>query len=446
MRLLSLILTLISLHNSTDLYADQLGESIFQKGLGRDGREISASLPGQVSLQGEAVACIGCHGEGGQGGGESFVTAPNIRWNAITQRFAERKAGSSRNSYDKNTFTNAVNKGVSAEGSLLDPIMPRFNMTSDEIEALINYLATSDQNKTTALPVALSLMPTKGISKLADALAVNMLACSDLTPGTHLWPLEVIRFKSPEDAIYRLQSRLASGRIRFIVAPFIAGWETAYINLMAQFSTATLMPFTPLDLPEDKGFFLAFPGLQKQLRALIDEAVARKINHLSVLTSGGDILADTLYQQTSEYSLTKGVQLHRGFESSMDNHKSPAALLILSPLNSVIEQIKAVKQGQNILTLIPAPYFDPSLGEALPKWLIAYPYPPQSSGDKRNWQPLLARWSTAVCSILAMASENQNSEWWKANSQLIIHKIEDDKKQDIRLIPEHALVLPWPEN
>ncbi|MDH5480912.1 MAG: hypothetical protein OEX11_09160, partial [Nitrosomonas sp.] len=54
-----------------------LGKSIYHEGIGRDGREIGATLHDSVPITGASVACAGCHGQEGEGSAEAFIRAPN---------------------------------------------------------------------------------------------------------------------------------------------------------------------------------------------------------------------------------------------------------------------------------------------------------------------------------------------------------------------------------
>lgn len=426
---------------STPVYADDLGFSIYQYGLGRDNREITASLPGQISLQGEAVACAGCHGKDLLGGGESFVSAPSLRWQSLTQPFSARKAGKVSKAYDKSHFIRAISQGISAGDRPLDPMMPRFSLASDEIEALIAYLQAADKPVEQTTAMALSLLPATGISKLADALAINIQTCSGLNPGTRLWPLQLLHYKNPADAVKQLRERLQTGQVRFIVAPFIAGWETTYLELLADYDVATLLPFTTQDMSDERQVYLALPGLQTQLKVLIDTAVHRKIKRLSVIAATDDARAEKLLAQLQDYASKQGVILEQNLSDTRPKN-ALRAILIISPLNRVMRKIEALQLNQDVLAMLPAPYFSPELAKQHPNWLIAYPYPPQNSADN-TWQSPLSRWSQASCQILAKSAEQPNLAWWLENQQNNEKKPAASSHNLENLVQHQAVVLPW---
>jgi cytochrome c553 len=430
-RLSGLSLLLLGFCHSP-VWAEDLGATIFQQGIGRDGREVIASLPGQVSLQGAAVACAGCHGQQAQGSKEGFVSAPAISWQALSMRWRTRNA-SDRTGFDKNRFHRAITQGLAADGRALDPIMPRFSLASDEIAALAAYLQHLDQQTAPKVAPALTLLPEAGTSKLADALLANLQACQGLAPGTRLWPLEVLRYKNPADAVHQLRQRLKAGAVRFLVAPFVDGWEADYGQLANDYQLTTLLPFSRMDLADQQRVFLALSGLQAQLRVLIDTAVSRNIRRLQVLSAAGDPLAASLIESLKPYAAQQAVELQTAVAAGNRPQKK-AALLMVSPLSLIAPQLDAPHVGHDSIALIPAAYFSPDLAGNLSNWLIAYPYSPQNPAEK-NWQSPLQRWSQAGCKILAKAAEQPDTAWWqdsRANAEFDA------------LIPKQAVVLAWP--
>lgn len=442
MKSLALLLGILILLVSTRIIAQSLGETIYRNGQGRDGRQINATLLGGVNLQGEAVACQGCHGKDGMGGGENFVNAPNIRWSNLSNHFQQRDVSKNQKYYDKKLFIRALNQGIKAGAQAIDPIMPRFDLATDEIEALIAFL-TDNEDPKNHVPVALTLLPEEGISKFADSLAVNIQSCELNVPGTHIWPLEIIRFKSIDEAIDKLQKRLASGSVKFIVAPFIVGWEQDYLEVMSKFQSPTLLAYTPLDLPENNNVYLAFPGLQKQLKALVDEAKNQNIKKLITVSSDEDSLADSLYQQIADYAKGKNIDLQRiSVNETYKLEKTTDAILIFSPFPTVMEKIKNLKNFKNTKKVfVPAIYFQPPSDNSF-KWLIAYPYPPKSSVVKKNWESPLSKWSAAVCSILKLTADKPDLSWWENKLGNTTTKTESIQKSDFGII-DNVPVLPW---
>lgn len=95
------------------------------------------------------LACADCHGPQGQGGRvhimmESFE-APSITWPALTEEeHGEHAEGEGHPPYTEETVKRAITQGVDPAGNRLDRIMPRWSMSSDDLDDLVDYLKTLD--------------------------------------------------------------------------------------------------------------------------------------------------------------------------------------------------------------------------------------------------------------------------------------------------------------
>ncbi len=79
------------------------------------------------------LACASCHGTDGRGGVHSMgmmqeMDAKDIRWSALEGEF------------DPEKFRLAVVEGKDPDGSQLSTDMPRWNIGSDDLADLIEYL------------------------------------------------------------------------------------------------------------------------------------------------------------------------------------------------------------------------------------------------------------------------------------------------------------------
>ena len=115
------------------------GELVFRTGTGADGRPIpSTSGPPMLT------SCAACHGDRGQGGQVRVmmrpVEAPNITWPELTA--AHHENGEEHPPYTEATLRRAITQGVNPAGDPLDPLMPRWQLSDEEWEALLAYLRT----------------------------------------------------------------------------------------------------------------------------------------------------------------------------------------------------------------------------------------------------------------------------------------------------------------
>lgn len=102
---------------------------------------------GSATRVAETAACANCHGRDGRGGTDGGVTAPAIRWSDLTKPYgAERPAGRRTAAYDVAALRRALESGVDASGRPLDRSMPRYAMTTVELDALAAYLRTLDSH------------------------------------------------------------------------------------------------------------------------------------------------------------------------------------------------------------------------------------------------------------------------------------------------------------
>lgn len=95
----------------------------------------SGGMVGGGMMNSGELTCATCHGP--QGRGEAYtlmgmrsVEAPDIRWSALQDEFTPE------------TFRLAVTQGQDPNGTELDPDMPRWQMSNDDLADLIDYLKT----------------------------------------------------------------------------------------------------------------------------------------------------------------------------------------------------------------------------------------------------------------------------------------------------------------
>jgi len=80
--------------------------------------------------------CAGCHGEDGRGGRPVPMLAivpPDIRYSALAGR-----------GYDDGLIARAIVAGLNARGQPLDPAMPRWQPSAQDLAALLAYLKALD--------------------------------------------------------------------------------------------------------------------------------------------------------------------------------------------------------------------------------------------------------------------------------------------------------------
>ena len=113
------------------------------------------------------------------GGGEAFIRAPDIRWLNLSKPYTARRAGAAGAPYDRRSFARAMRSGITAGGTRLDPVMPRFSLADDEVASLVAYLSVINDLaiRKESRVVVLGLLPTPGQNPAADSLALKMQKC-----------------------------------------------------------------------------------------------------------------------------------------------------------------------------------------------------------------------------------------------------------------------------
>jgi|GEM_PF-1249569 len=117
-----------------------LGARIYLDGLGADGRAVPRTAIGPGMMGG---GCVTCHDVDGQGGsframGRAYET-PAITYETLTSEHEHGESG-----WTDAEIRRALEDGVEPDGDELDPLMPRWDFTDEEFEALLDYLKELD--------------------------------------------------------------------------------------------------------------------------------------------------------------------------------------------------------------------------------------------------------------------------------------------------------------
>jgi mono/diheme cytochrome c family protein len=104
------------------------GQDIFQNGLDTSGVYIAAQ--GHTSTTTLNFTCAECHGIQGQGG-----VGPNITWTELT-------GPDNVPPYTVATLEQAITQGLDQNGNSLETTMPRFSMSSQDLDDFVSYIQT----------------------------------------------------------------------------------------------------------------------------------------------------------------------------------------------------------------------------------------------------------------------------------------------------------------
>ncbi|TDB38027.1 MAG: c-type cytochrome [Actinobacteria bacterium] len=115
-----------------------LGQQIYFTGADAAGPIPRAGGPSHMA---SARACVGCHGATGTGGSFGMMRnfeVPDIRYSALTSPHPEDDPPTP--AWTDADIARAIRDGVEPNGESLDAFMPRWDMTDDDMNAVIAYL------------------------------------------------------------------------------------------------------------------------------------------------------------------------------------------------------------------------------------------------------------------------------------------------------------------
>ncbi|MGH8477433.1 MAG: c-type cytochrome, partial [Methylococcales bacterium] len=124
-----------------------LGRALYQQGI-----RISPEADPNIVQIDQSLApmalftCAQCHGDRAQGRQESGIRAPGLTWDELSKPYAVPSGQHRRRApYNRETFARALILGIDPSGNELSPPMPRYRLESDEVAAMIEYLANIDR-------------------------------------------------------------------------------------------------------------------------------------------------------------------------------------------------------------------------------------------------------------------------------------------------------------
>lgn len=396
------------------------GAALFDRGLGRDGREIvGRSGAGDVALRGAAVACANCHGATAEGGGESWLRAPDLRWFALTKPYgAPRSDGSIRPPYDEAALARTLRTGLAPDGRRLDPAMPRFDLASDEVAALAAHLRRLDRAGGRP-PAAFLLAVVAPETEPSRQRREWISACHARYAQRSAAPLalRVERFADAEALAAAITASDHDGRIAALLAPDLIGHEATLTPALRRTRLPVIAPLSTIDPGDVPSLRFAFPGLGAQAAALARLAeesswplAVAMPSRDSPMFGAAQAIVDDLRERGRPVELRAKEPVAPASAASAASASSAAAadrggasaLLVLDAELDVDE----VADGTRLL--VPSALATPSLAEqagrrGLPLHL-AFGYAPRMSGQEHLVSPHEAT-AAVVCAFLDAATD-----------------------------------------
>ena len=111
------------------------GEKIFFRGIDSKGEFIRNNN----GMQG--VGCAMCHGVNAQGMRMMMMEVPPLKWSYLTDpKGHTHPNGRKHPPFTESSFKTCVLAGIDPEGNRLSTMMPRWQMSNEDLDSLIDYL------------------------------------------------------------------------------------------------------------------------------------------------------------------------------------------------------------------------------------------------------------------------------------------------------------------
>lgn len=130
------------------------GERIYFTGTDGSGDRIAYEGGPAGGMMMGALSCADCHGADGRGGRVQMMMtsfeAPDIRWSALTEdhgeAHGEEEPGAEHPPYTEASLRVAITEGIDPAGQPLDPLMPRWRLSEADLDDLVEFLKTLDDD------------------------------------------------------------------------------------------------------------------------------------------------------------------------------------------------------------------------------------------------------------------------------------------------------------
>ncbi|MFQ6059086.1 MAG: c-type cytochrome [Anaerolineae bacterium] len=122
------------------------GEQIYFTATSQRGTPITSDMG--MGMMGGGAACASCHGPDGRGGRVRMMmgtfVAPDIRYGTLTAEEMEHEGEEAHPPYTDETIKRAITQGVDPAGEPLEWPMPRWTMTEEDLDNLLEFLKSLD--------------------------------------------------------------------------------------------------------------------------------------------------------------------------------------------------------------------------------------------------------------------------------------------------------------
>lgn len=262
-------------HRGKDIYFGIAASPSIKAMIGNPPSEAPAAL----------LACSNCHGQDGKGKPEGGVVPSDITWDALTRPYTvTHSSGRTHPRYTERLFVRAVCLGVDPAGNKLHVAMPRFQMSREDINALVAYLKRLGKEVDPGLSDSTiklgTVLPTTGpLAEAGQAIKAVLIACVDeinKQGGIYDRKIELSIAelgRSPAESTMNVERLIKEERPFALVAALTAGAEKEIVDACEKNQVPLIGPLTEFaetGYPANRQTFYLLSGVEQQARALID--------------------------------------------------------------------------------------------------------------------------------------------------------------------------------
>jgi len=319
------------------------GKQIYLEGTSPNGGKIKAYVgKDRVELPGSAATCGSCHGPDGRGRPEGGRIPSDITWNTLMKDYGHsHPMGRNHPAFTEASLKRSILTGYDPAGNELDPSMPTYTMSVEDINDLISYMKRLETDFDPGLEdkriMIGTMMPSSGQTARVGQGMVEVMAAYfeeiNSQGGIYNRKLKLIASTydaTGQSALTDATQLLDEEKVFAVVGAVIVGADREMAELAENRKIPLIGPITlfsadPYALNEFT--FYLFSGLSEQVRALVDFAARElKLENPRIAVLGpGDGNQKDLQTAITEQSQVHGWTGVAGFSIVPDRFEADAA-------------------------------------------------------------------------------------------------------------------------
>lgn len=267
---------------------ERRGKQLYLTGASGSGREVLAYI-GDESLEvpGSAMACANCHGLNGEGKPEGGVVPSNIVWEALTKPYGvSHTGGRTHPPYTERALELAITRGLDPAGHRLSNVMPRYQMSREDMDDLIAYVKRLgkdvDPGVSEGRIVIGTVLPARsdlaGVGQAVKAVTTAYFEEVNSRNGIYNRKLElkfVETADTPAATSEKVRRFIQDEQVFAMTGAFTAGADKELASLMDELGVPLVGPITlypQVGHPLNRHVFYLVSGMEGLGRALVNFA------------------------------------------------------------------------------------------------------------------------------------------------------------------------------